>query len=275
MKATLEQISARPTRHRSAMLVGPPKTGKTQSLSTLPKSALPMWYCNFDSGDAAEPLLRKAVERGWGGTDFVEHTYGNVGNRLGLTQVRPRGREVWLEFAADINGLFEYVDPSTGFWKRNAPIVLPETIVIDSMSAYQNVVMDFVLAMNGHDLGAPKTDARQDYGQAMGKIEETIETILSLPVNLIATFHEIVLQDELTSQITALPKLFGQGTLAPNIGRHFGAVLYSRVTGDRYEWITRPEGFVKSAGIRSLEGVPTKIAQDFGLIWQSLVRPAQ
>lgn len=266
MKHTLEQINTRPT-HRSCLLIGPPKTGKTQSLATMLARDRPIWYFNFDGGDAAEPLVRHARLQKWGPRDFVEFTYGNVGNRLGLTEKRPRGRECFLDMAKDINALFDFVDPSTGEWKANSPEV-PGTIVIDSITSYQAVIMDFVLAMGNHNLGDKGFDGRNDYGMAMGKIEETVETIKSLPVNFVAICHELLLKDELIGQIMLLPNVFGQNTLAPQIGRHFGAVIYAKVEAGKYIWITQPEGFIKSAGIRALEGVPAKVPQDFAAIWK-------
>jgi hypothetical protein len=106
----------------------------------------------------------------------------------------------------------------------------------------------------------------------MGKFEETVESALSLPCNFVMLCHERLEKDDLIGQIMLLPMVTGM--LAAHIGRHFGAVLYAKVQPAKagaaqpdYVWLTKPDGFVKSAGIRSLDGVPATVPQDFNRIW--------
>lgn len=272
MKLTIDQLQMRPTK-RSAMIVGPPKAGKTRALATIPARNRPVWFFDFDGGDAFEPFVRAALAAKWDPKDIVAFQYGRTADKLGGDQYRPRIAEVWMDFQRDFNALWDLVDPRTGLFKEG--VDAPGTIVIDSISGYQDIVMDFVLAKENHRLGEKGTDARNDYGYAMGKISETVEAAVSLPCNFVATFHEILDKDETVGKLNLLPKVFGQNTLAPSIGKFFGAVLYAFVkkgpTGaDEYMWITKPDEtrFIRSAGVRSADGLPAQVPQDFGLIWK-------
>lgn len=255
------------------LLFGPPKTGKTRSLVTLLKflrskgAKGPLWL--FDIDDGAASLINAAKAQGFKGDDIFVYSYRpKGGDKIGPGMTRPRGqgRDIYMEMIKDFNTLWDNVDPSTGQWKAgfNGPCV----IAFDSASGWQDVFLDFILVSVGHDLGAPGTDARSDFGKAMQKTVECIQSCRGLPCVSVWTAHERLDKNEITSEIRIDPHF--TGLLAATIAKEFGVVLYSttKTVGQdtQYVWYTKPSGFVKTAGTRHHEGLAREVAQDYALV---------
>jgi len=270
---SIETFESSSNRRGNILNYGPPKTGKTTALYTLIKLGLrPIWVHDFDRG--VDPFIRFAKKYG-----LIEDPKNDIkifrydpkgGDKIGQGITRPagQGRDLYLDFCSNINGLYDHVDPNTGSWKEGLPYgTVPAVSVVDSASALQEIILDYVLAMLGHNLGDPKTDARNDFGRQMGKSVEIIKSMLSLPMISIWIAHESIERNELTGEIRNDPHFTGK--LAPVIGREFGTVLYSTtrtVNGQiEYVWQCQPQGYIKTAGSR-FKDVKGMIPQDYGLV---------
>jgi len=228
---------------------------------------VPIWYFDFDGGDSIEPFIRQAKILNAKDEDIIRFTYQpRRGDRIGETDSRPRGqgKDIFLDFLKDFNSLFDNVG-ADGEWNKPG---MPKVLVFDTVTSLQDIMLDFVLAMAGHDLGAPKTDARADFGRAMNKMVELINSCKSLPVLSIFIAHEKLDKNEVTSEVRIDPSF--QGILAQQIGREFGTILYSttkKVGQDiKYIWMTKPSGLVKSPGLRHHDNLPLEIEQDYRLV---------
>lgn len=255
------------------LLFGPPKTGKTRSLVTLLKFLRkkgykgPLWV--FDIDDGVESLVNVALKEGFKGDDIVIYSYRpKGGDKIGPGMSRPRGqgRDIYMEWIKDFNSLWDNVDPTTGNWK--AGFNGPCAIAFDSASGWQDVILDFILCSVGHELGAPGTDARSDFGRAMQKTVECIQSCRGLPCVSVWTAHESLDKNEVTGEIRVDPAFTGK--LAAAIAKEFGVVLYSttKQVGQetKYIWLTKPAGFVKTAGTRHHEGLAREVEQDYALV---------
>lgn len=269
MKTTLAEYQTK-SRRGTILNYGPSKTGKTYCLATLIKLGLiPIWTFDFDHG--VDPLIRQAKKLGCKDDDIVVFHYLPLGgDKIGKTQLRPRaqGQEIYLNFMADVNKLYDFVNSETGEWAEKAPFRLPAVIVIDGWTTLQEILLDFVLTMEGHDLGAPGTHGGADHGKAMNKTVEIIECIRGLPLLSIHNAHEVLDKNELTSETRCDPKFTGQ--LAQIIAGRFGVVLYSKnkKVGEnvQFKWLTRPDGYIKTAGTRFQDDLPLEIDQDYKLV---------
>jgi hypothetical protein len=265
---TAEKLLDLSMQRATTLLIGPPISGKTTSLATLRK------VCKrngsiylFDFDHKCQPLIRAAAADGWLDR-LIVHRYGaDTGNRVVATEHRPQASTEFLTFLNDFNRFYDWIDPTTGDWKTTLGTMLPEVIIIDSLTSFQDAVLEFVLSRLGHNLGDPRTDSRADYGKAMGKILETIRSLKTLPCHTVVIAHETFDKDELTGEIRMEPNVFGK-KLAPTLAAEFNLVLYSTTrptpTGEiEYVWQTQPGGFIKSVGSTYATALPKFVPQDF------------
>ena len=279
MKENISEILQR--QYRGAILnFGPPFTGKTTSLSTLiPLGLVPIWVFDFDR--KLHPLVRRIHELRLKGVpvaddDLVRLSYlPKSGDKIGGSPFRPRGQgqDTYLKFMDDFNILYDYVGPD-GEWKTPGPAKwkLPKVIVFDGLTGLQDMLLDFVLAMSGHELNAKGTDARADYGQQMGKIVEIVSSAKGLPLLSIFNAHEKPIYSQAHKEDAAVSELridpLVTGILSASIGKEFLACVYSTTEGPqaspRYVWKLQSDGKIKGVGTTFSEGGAATIPQDYG-----------
>lgn len=275
MRETIDEIILKP-RRGTVLNFGPPKTGKTESLATLIKLGLtPMWYFDFDGGDSIKPLLRKTkdlcmrdrlLNEQHSTDDIIRFSYfPKGGDRVGQTQHRPKeqGRDIYLDFLKDFNSVFDLIGQD-GEYKKDPIVRPPRSLVIDSTTSLMEDILDFILCMAGHNLSDPKTDARDDFGKQMGKIQEIVKSAKSMPLIAVFICHEKLVQNELTGEVRIDPMITGQ--LSAYFAKDFGTVVYSQSKGGKYTWLTKPQGHVKCVGQREHEGLSLEIEQDYSLV---------
>ena len=262
----------------NVLIFGPPKTGKTTSIITIYKwlkaksgQGGPIWVHNFDGRRAQEPLVRRLVELGATDDDLRVFDYSSSSTRLDSDMKKwdtSSDHTAWMSFLDNINKLNSSLDPTTSEWKKDLPYgTYPRVIVLDSVTAFQNLLLGAVLKDAGEFLGQKGgTDGRSLYGRAMKKMVEIVQTLRGFPSLVVFLAHETIEQNELTGEIRVDP--FFQGKLAASIGAEFGVVLYSFVNqGGKYVWLVRPKERVKTAGSRFRDfPSQTEIEQDFSLI---------
>lgn len=243
-------------------VMGPGKSGKTRALSTLLPYG-PMALFDWDNG--CDPLIRVAKEMGFKDDYVTVYRYlPQGGDKIGPGPRRPtlQGCQMFEDFMSDVNRYYDNLDPRTNKWKEGLPqSQTPFSMIVDSMSPYQDAVLDFVLQKVGHELGASGTHGGADYDLQMKKIVETIECFKGLPVVSVFNFHEQSKTDAVSGQLSVEPLVTGK--LSGKISTMFGVVVYTR---PGRQWLTEPQGFVRTAGSRFVDNLPPLIPQDFGYL---------
>ena len=256
----------------SILNVGPPKSGKTFATATLLKcgaSFRPVWYHDYDQGvDAFLVNARQLFPKEDLDTLVTVFRYGVGVERMSQTKGKKRYAQPGLDFINQINKPYDHLDPKTGLFKAEsiAAGLVPGVMVIDSLTNFQDDMLDLVLNLVGHELGDKGTDARTDYGAQMGKIKEAINTIKALPCSLVVNAHEQIIQDETTGTIRSQPMVTGKDTLAQTLADAFDIVVYSFSDNGKYEWWIKPQKYIRSAGTRFKVMTETRIPQDYSLI---------
>ena len=252
--------------HKNILVWGPPVHGKTYSLHTLAaylkQNELGPIHL-YDLDRKCESLVKKARTEGTMDHVRVWQLPLRPASKISTTE-RTQKHDLYLEFIKAINLYYEYVDPRTGGWKDTYENP-PGAIVVDSLTALQEIILTFVLKLSGHDIGDKGTDARQDFGKQMGKIMETIQSLKALPCIFVCTAHEQTEKDDVVGGIFTLPKVTGK--LSHYIAGEFNSVLYTTTKNSagktEYKWLVRPKNRIKSAGSTHSDTLPDEIPQDF------------
>src|ERR1017187_6247696 len=238
MQFTVEQIDS--LLYTNFLIVGPYKTGKTESLATLHKLRTRKWVQgtklhvhDFDEG--IQPLIRVARREGWL-NEVVPFRYPRVGGEkikdgTGIY----RTKEPFLDFLTYVNRLYDHVDSSGLKWKEDFVNEAPYAIVVDSLTAIQDDIMGFTLTLRNKELGDERVDGRAEFGLQMGKIVETVRSLRALPCFTVWLAHEQTkmgtvkmpstpkggspVQPRETGIIAKLPLVTGQ--LAERLGAEF------------------------------------------------------
>lgn len=253
---------------KSILNIGPPFSGKTQSLWTLvdylqQHNLGPLNH--FDLDFKADSLIQMLKEKDLLNNYKLIRLASQTKIRSGARKIEDN-RKVWEEFQHEFNKFDDQIDGTTGEWKNNFTC---GAIIIDSLTKYNEILMNYVAAIVGHDFGEKGTDARNDYTKVMNKIKSTIDTLKSMPCITGWIAHDQITRSEFDGKVVLLPSVTGKDTLAPTLSKEFGYVLYSTTQTDKqgkeeYVWQVRPGGWVRSAGIPSTDpNLPQFIPQDY------------
>lgn len=221
-----------------SLLYGEPGMGKTFSLRSLPKSALPALLIDLDRG--ATSVL--------GGFDkgellgFIPDRFAKSGRKeapAAYDQVKDKLQEI-------------YNDDTI------------KTVVIDSFTELYQNIMDHVMHKNNKALDSAPT--QPDYGMAMRFCIKFVEALSELDRHIVVICHEANHTNDVTGITKVTPALTGQ--LASKIPGYFDNVLHAKVKGRgekrEYIWETVPNGLY-IARTRT-QGLDTEIPQDFSLL---------
>lgn len=254
---------------KTILVIGPPFTGKTRSLHTLirvlkQRNLGPLHL--FDLDQKCESLVEACQADG--NLDYlVLHRLKSVERMGGGAPKVAASRIAFDDFMGQINFFVDQVDPLTGTWKPNFQC---GAIIIDSLSTYNDIIMEFVVSVVGHDIGAKDTDARNDYTKVMNKVKDTVGVLKALPCMSGWIAHDQIVQSEVEGKIILVPNVVGKNTLAPNLAKEFNCVLVSTTQKQgnqiKYVWQVQPEGWVRSAGVTGKINLPLFIDQDYSLI---------
>lgn len=286
MKYTPESLSN--LLYTNFLIVGPYKTGKTMSLTTLHKLRSKPWVKGsklyiYDFDEGCQPLLTEARKGGWL-DEVVPFRYGlraKIDQGTGVAT----SKDPIIDFITDINSLYNHLTPSND-WTDDFLSEAPYAMCFDSLTAFQDEVQNFILAANNKIRDSEMSgDTGTMYRKVREKIVEVIRSVRSLPCFSVWCAHEQVVAEtikqpwtpkgspqlapRLTGEIKALPVV--PGRLASTIGGEFGGVFYSRVKPDtstaaKYIWVTRTSENIPGAGTRLKKGLPLEIPQDFSMV---------
>lgn len=263
---------------KSVLVYGPPITGKTYSLWTLVRYLKQQNLGKlhlFDFDGKCESLVKKLEKEG-----LLDRLLVYKYTEPDKVQTEARNvsysKDRFLAFQKDFNTYWDNVDPKTGSWKesyKEACSDFPGAIFGDSLTKYQDIVKEYVVAMLGRDIGSAGTDARADYGKIMEKLKETIQSFKSLPCISGWLAHDSTERDELIGKIIVQPNVIGK-KLPSELAREFNCVLYSctqpGASGAKaeFKWQVSPGNWVISAGITSRDDLPQFVNQDYGELFK-------
>lgn len=279
----------------SFLLVGPSKTGKTESIASLHRvlrlQKLPTKIVIFDfDEDGYIPIWRMAMDgrerhkdpRGatkpWV-DDLMIFNYHKLNRQLKENDAAPmRSKKPMDDFHDDFNQIDGWIDPKTGLWKPGHEV---GAIVFDSLTSLLYLYESYIWLMRGKEIGF--TDQRainwQDWNLVGEKIRDAYNTAKQFPCYFVATAHEDTRQElihgsaraggtgpgdkatpaqPVQGNVWAVPML--TYSLSLSAAGDFGCVVHSTV--DRL-WMGQPGGRIRSAGSR-LRDLPTgPFEQDF------------
>lgn len=285
----------------SVGIVGAPKTGKTESLATLlkyfdrtkqPNRIIELYDLDEDGSVSIIRKLGPKSSRNPDGLDRLNqlrvHRFRRkAGEKIETAKdegIAPtRNPDDWFNFANEFNQLYDQIDTSTGKWRK--PDEAPGAVVIDSMSALQEIAWDFVLAKRNKEIGI---DSRRigfdEWNILRSKTESVIKAAKGLPCVSIFLFHLDYKQEEAgkhqritdKGQVILEPIYvegsyhhvpFIVGQLAHSIMKNFGVCLESSYRMGRYQWKVVPDDRSQTIGSRAYAKFGQQfIDQDFDLV---------
>lgn len=290
------------------LLVGESKTGKSASLDTLPRGLVDF---SWDIGGwrpfaRKRDLTRKLLvgeEEGWfterGNPVTVTHSFKEWLEKANRPLL-PRERLVVDYAHADPITMGQYTGNDavlmTSFFndfnclwheqKKCVEFGVCHTS-IDSLTSFQRPMMEYVKAMNARVITVV-----QDWGQAIDKIDEVVQSGVALPFDFIMTAHTQPEKDELQGVVREQLLIYGKSLPAVLLAKFddiFRSVAERTSSGMKYQWGTDrsgpmqvyiPKGMEKNApeaqflpylgvpvGTRNFTGLAPRVEQNFEVLY--------
>ena len=104
-----------------------------------------------------------------------------------------------------------------------------ETIVIDSLSSLQDLMMSNIQRVNSSYGNAPQI---QEYGLYMIRIRKFLFDLVAISKHVILTAHEQVFQDGVTQEVLMTPLIYGKN-MPRRMGLWFDEVYHTETERDR------------------------------------------
>lgn len=218
------------TRVTKLLLIGDSGSAKTGSLASLAKAGYNLRILDFDNGldvlvsllkDDPDAMSRVIFETC---TDKLKGIGANVVPD-GPPKAFSKALNLMTHWKVGKEGDPDYYDlGKVSSWGPQ------DVLVIDSLTFMGNAAMRFVLAAN---MRAPGTKRIQDFGEAMGKIEDVLALLYSdeINCNVIITSHIKYTSDESGDENKkGYPNALGS-KLSPVIGRYFNSILLTETIG--------------------------------------------
>jgi hypothetical protein len=240
-------------------IVGPPKTGKTRSIGTLPGKTIilssdpdgyeslrkPYKLATPGSGNALCTLLSDQ--------DIVVSDYCQIQRELSTAMTRearaPHGQRAWTAFVPDLNAA------------THCPAC--DNIVIDGLTGLSDMVLNAVIVMNK---ATNKSNLQAHYGDAIEKIKEIVNICAGSGKNFILLSHTTLEKDELSGRLVERPLVYGK-KLPDELMAMFSTIFRTDVKPERdYGWLTNPTQLLETVGSRAKDDLPKRIPQNFGLL---------
>jgi hypothetical protein len=269
----------------SILLVGPSKTGKTESIASLhyvlrmikkvkPSQSTKMMIFDFD-GDGFLPIWRLAKEGRERHTDKINatepwiddlmvFTYTNTEGKLRERDAAPhRPKKPIDDFHDDFNQIDNWVDHKTGLWKDGMGV---GAIIFDSLTSLMHMYESYIWATRQKEIGlsGPGAITWQDWALVGERVRAAYQAAKYFPCFFVATAHEDTRQElihgsakapgpgqpaqppaPIPGAVWAVPML--TYSLSLSAAGDYGCVVHSTV--DR-KWVGRPGGRIRSAGSR-------------------------
>ena len=254
------------------LIIGPPITGKTRSLGTLPgRTILFNWELEGYLALRVPYVVCKSLRDFWKeGRELKQTTPGVRPTEVIVVDylVRPGSISEMKEVQLDRNHFLNFIKDA-----NSLPEHLEEFDYIgaDSLGPFATEALDFIIALNGRN-----TPQIQDYRDAIKKIMEVLFRIQGLGKPLIMLAHFQTERDEISGKGRQVPQVWGKD-LPQNVLKWFSTILQSIAIpdgkgGTSYLWKTKPEGLVESLGGRPpfADNLPATIPQDFKALFERI-----
>lgn len=247
----------------SFLIIGPPLTGKTRSLGTLPgRTILFNWELEGQLALRVPYVTCQSLRTFWSEEKPIERVV--VVDYL----VRPGSISEGKEVTLDRNLFLNFIRDANTTPEHLADF---ENIAFDSLSRFAAEALDFIIALNGRN--SPQI---QDYRDAIKKIMEVLFRLQGIGKTLVMLAHFQSERDEITGQGRRVPQVWGTN-LPTEVLKWFSTILQSASVpdgkgGTNYLWKTKPEGLVESLGGRPpfADNLPATISQDFKALFERI-----
>lgn len=219
-------------------IYGPPGSGKTYALSTLPDKARPVFIADFDNG------LRSLKNAGK--CDDIYFQY----------------YDSWDRFMSMFHKLC-----SSGTVKLGAETITPKTFVIDSWTNLEERKRTEMFK------GVEHSHKLAKWGEFLEKDKGFLLQLQTLKMNVVVLFHNNAIYEEATKVMWEQAITYGAASGMPSrLPGFFDEFYYSvakippvGATKKReYNWITAAS---RTLTVRTRSGLPTSIPQDFSKIF--------
>jgi hypothetical protein len=145
-----------------------------------------------------------------------------------------------------------------------------QSIALDGLTGLANVVLEAVMHLNKRS----KPNSQADYGDAIEKLVEIISVCTAArSKHFVLVSHIMMEKDELSGRIKEIPLVYGK-QLPNRLLALFESRFQSAFSGDSYFWITKPTPLMGTIGTRLQDGLPEKIEQNFGSLFDGNAKPA-
>jgi hypothetical protein len=251
----------------NVLLIGETKTGKTVALETLPSGVVDF---SFDIG-GWHSLGRRGLKKvkvvsrlkDWVESDdylqsdeilVVDYAVADIVEQSQHTATSPT---LITNFIVDFNLL----------WHRQTECVEKGIchIAIDSLTSFQRPILEYVMALNARVIAV-----QQDWGQAINKVDEIIQSAVALPFDFVLTTHIQAEKDEVTGKVKELPLIYGKqlpNLILAKFDDIFLTLKERTPAGLSFWWGTTPEGLLQCVGTRSFDNLPVRVKPDFKALY--------
>ncbi|MEM2125011.1 MAG: AAA family ATPase [Candidatus Methanosuratincola sp.] len=246
----------------NVMLIGETKTGKTAALETLPRGVVDF---SFDIGGWHSLGRRgkkvKVVRRLGEWLDSGERLEESEILVVDYTVADPVAEAQYTAFSTELIGMF--IKDFNLLWKRQQECIEKGVchIAIDSLTSFQRPILEYIIAINARVLAT-----QQDWGQAINKVDEIVQSAVALPFDFIMTSHIQAEKDEITGKVRELPLIYGKqlpNMILAKFDDIFLTIKERTPTGIVYRWGTAPEGLLQCIGTRNFDNLPLRIEPNF------------
>src|SRR3972149_3377643 len=195
----------------SFLIIGPPITGKTRSLGTLPgRTILFNWELEGYLALRVPYVVCQSLRTFWAEKKKIESVV--VVDYL----VRPGSISEQKEVVLDRNHFLNFIKDANSLPEHLGEF---DYIGADSLGPFATEALDFIIALNGRN-----TPQIQDYRDAIKKIMEVLFRIQGLGKPLIMLAHFQTERDEISGKGRQVPQVWGKD-LPQNILKWFSTIL--------------------------------------------------
>jgi hypothetical protein len=253
----------------NVLLIGETKTGKTAALETLPFGVVDF---SFDIG-GWHTLGRRGKKvvtgfktlREWIASpdkpilkeDEVLVIDYSVMDLVGSSQATRVDATLVTQFITDINSLWSAKDECVARGVRH--------LSADSLTSLQRPIIEAIMAWNARVIAT-----MQDWGQAINKIDEIVQSCVALPFDFVMTCHIQAEKDEVTGKVKEVPLVYGKqlpNMLLAKFDDIFLSVRERTPEGVKFYWGTSPEGLLHCIGTRNFDNLPIRIEPNFAKLY--------
>jgi len=266
---------------KNILQIGPPGSGKTGNLETLPDSVV---HLSFDPG-GWETLKRDIPRQGrrkrnlvgplttfreWAKLnqslspdDILVVDYSSLPVRVSVDKFQQYEIAPWNNFLMDFNEIEKI---------GGAPVIERRgicNVAVDSLTWMQWTILEGVVYLESR---TDKGTCVNDYRIAIEKMKEIVKAFCQLPFNFILTAHVESEKDDVTGKIKEQVLIYGKN-LPDLIVSMISDVYYCGVdmsTGTIRSYLyTAPQMFLKIVRQRSFDNLPIKMEADFSKLYKA------